>query len=238
MSVKGNLNKVKNKAILYEAGYIYAKQLSESVENTNDIRCPQKIDDWFDSFSRQHEKIEKKNRMRKKYRNITKRVAIIFIGIFASLSVFMMGVEAFRIEIFNAIVGNFDKYEEIEFENEIARDNIPDLTTGSYISYLPEGYTLYQVKTNYDHTTILYKSIDDNIIVFSQNVINDSTIMKYDNEIEDRELVDLEDTTGYLDIKDDFVKISWKNDNQIFSIEGLEDVNTMIQMIKSIKFIE
>lgn len=238
MSDNRVLNQIKNKAILIEVGHEYIHEMVEDVELDKKIQCPKEMDDWFNSFSVQLVKEERKERWLSFFKTVGKRAAVFFGGSLIALSILTMSVEAFRMEIFNMLLGSHDVYNEMFFEQSTLYDDIPEINDGVYLTHLPEGYALHEAIENSEFNTFVYKDYNDNLVVLTQKDINDSTRIKFDSEVDGQKAVDIKDDIGYIYMKDEYTSITWMDKKNIYKIEGSISIEDMIKAAKSIKFIE
>lgn len=211
-----------------------ASQLVEEMIAENDaLDMPEhdfsSMDDWFASFNEKNERKEQLKTIKKHSKKFLKVAVIALIMIGASFSGLMIGVEAFRVSVFNIFVSEevtHTLFEQVE-------DDILEQLLIPYPRIMPKGFKLYS-----------YEELDEIKVIEFQNNVEDYityTISKegvsaqLNTENADVENIIFNDKELTLVSSENKRQIFWNNDDYSFNIVSNLDFEKIKKIINSIK---
>ena len=236
------LNRKQSEVFLYEYGQEYTDKICEETdalhEKYKDLEIPNSLDKWFDGYKKEQLKVERKKRFQKNSRSVSKRVAIfiiIFITVTGSL---IIGVEAFRLRIFNLFVQENEQYTDLSIIEDGDKEMIITKPEGwtdyYYVSYLPNGYDLVDYSGHDGYKTAIFSDGDNRISLITQT--GDSEFLsQVDSEQGDIERIDLDGIDAIYFIKDDKGTIAWHIEDELIKISGYINKDEFIKIAKSLK---
>ncbi len=136
------LNKKRSEVFLYEYGQEYTDKICVEIdalhEKYRDLEIPDSLDNWFHDFSKEQEKKERKAKFRKKGLRVFRRVAVFVVAFILVSGALTLGVEAFRLRVFNLFVEEKEQYTDLSIlEQDNPMTNIIKLEVW-YKYYYPE----------------------------------------------------------------------------------------------------
>ncbi len=168
---------------------------------------------------------------RRKYAARTAACAAIFIIISSTV---LLGIEATRNNIFNAIIQWREKYVSIEHS-----DNA-DNTQKNIIyrpTYLPEGFEEVSSKVTENYMKIIYENENNKIIIFTQGSAQSANILA-DNEEKIYTIIKINGRDAYLidgDQSDKGSTIIWEIDGVVIVINSELKSTELIKIAESVK---
>lgn len=169
-----------NNAFLYNVGYEHINNICDETERLldkyRDIKVPESLDQWFTDFNK---KLERKNRLaiiREIALICSKRIAILLIIVCIACLCVTLSVEAFRVRFFNLVIETYQKFSIVSQEEKNTNElkyELPSNWAGCYYpGYLPEGYSLTDIRELNDAKYMLFSNSDGKEIRFVQGSIN------------------------------------------------------------------
>lgn len=236
--MKENENKVMESFYHY-IGENHINHIAEEFDRisaeASELSCPSKIDAWFDDYSRQLKKLDKKRKFSSRIQRLSKRVAIFFAIALVGIFVTTMSVEAFRIKFFNVITEVTEKYTKVTI---IEIENGPEsqIDWDSYYApeYIPEGYN-YSSNENFGEIKIIYYTDAlSKEIQFSLTPVNP----EYQIDTEDAVVTDVtvNGEIGILVEKEGLRTLIWTASERTFHIIGEIERSEIIKMAESLKY--
>lgn len=242
MSYKDNFDtkmiRKQNELNLYKFGQYYALKRDEEIEKSekeyDDLPNLKELDEWFQTYVKDLEAESRKSVRRVKIKKYTSRASIAFLMLILSSAVVTMSVEAFRIKFLNLFIESGSDYNRVDFDSGNVNTDVPADWQGHYYpSYIPEGYSLLQAQEN-DKTKMLYYMTEGGEMLFFTQTTGEMGL-NIDSEGVDIVSIPINDIDGYMIDKSGMIVISWSENGMVFTIEGEEEINTMIEIAEKIK---
>lgn len=140
------------------------EELEANKEEIEQIKVPESLTDWLETFVTGLIKREKKEARKRQSRKYASRAAVVLLMITLTGTILTFSVEAIRIRVFNMLLTATDTYTEIRFDEEVT-SHVSESTRPNFVfdekvaghyypTYIPEGYVLkesndYGTMTNY-----------------------------------------------------------------------------------------
>ncbi len=240
---KEKINKM-NTTFLYLQGDKQVDYICEEADNNlekyKDIEIPESMDKWFLEYNEKLNKEEERKRRRKKIQSISKRVAIIFLGIIVAGGAVTMSVDAFRIKFFNMVIQTSEEFSKITFNeknNDVEKvDELrKDIGAHYYPEYIPKGYELKEIRGD-EFKTFVFNNDEGGKILFSRYGIKGTTLI----DTEDAEVsnVIINGNEAIVSIKDRVSIILWSEGESVFSIVCKLKKEELIKMAESVKLVD
>lgn len=230
--------KRQNELNLYDFGHYYGEKICDDAdklkEEYKDIPEPTRLKEWFAEYSKELEK-EANRRLRKmKLKKYASRAAVVFLAILLSSTVVTMSVEAFRVRFLNWFIESEKDHNRVEFESSNQVLELPgEWRNYYYPTYIPEGYFLIDANGNDLLKTILLTNDGGKLLLISQAKGNMG--LNIDSEDTDTATITINDVEALLTEKSNQITITWAYQGVIFTVEGEEDINIMIQISEKLK---
>lgn len=229
-----------NDMYLYEVGYELVDKLNdetnELLEVYKEIDVPVELDNWFDNYSEELQSKEKWNKQKQKIMLLLRRTAAILIFAIITATILTMGVEAYRVRFFNMLLETTKKSTTVEYTSdteEVSYELLSDLDDYYYLSFVPDGYDLLDVKI-LDTTIIMsFSGEEENIIRFKQGDLG--AVSHIDTENAEITTVEINGKEAILSVKEDVSIIAWSNNICSFTIVGEVNHEEIIKMAESIR---
>ena len=232
------MTRKQNELNLYKFGQYCAKKMDEEIDllavehpDTPDLT---ELDEWFQGYLEELDVESKKIIRRVKYRKIASRAAIVFVALVLSSVVVTFSVEAFRIKFFNIFIETKSDNNQLDFHVDEESYKLPESWDSYYFpSYLPDSYSLLDFQDNGEMKLLFFTDLDGKTLMFTQSESDMSILV--DNEDADMEHVIINDVEAYLTNKNGFVTVSWAANGMIFTLDGEEESEEMLEIARKIK---
>ena len=172
-----------------------------------------------------------------------KRAVAIIAAVAIVFSIGMLTVSAFRIQVFNVVLGIKDKYTSFQLkengEDQNSSQMIVDWKNAYVPTYIPDGYEVSDLFKTDDLKSLTYKNKQDNSLDIVYSEFATSSVMQLDTE--NAALVQtltINGNTGTLIIKDNMASVAWIMDNKMFSVIGQVDSELLIKIAESVKYVK
>jgi len=199
------------------------------------------LDKWFDAFDKKNQKTERKIERKKRTKRMSTRVAIIFISIIVVGASLTLGVESFRVRLFNFIVTEKEHYTDLsvlEEDSTSITNNLPDDWTNYYFpTYMTDGYSLDNYSKNSSHKNLYFSNGNGTIFLLDQ-LTETSFVAQIDTEDAELLKIIVNGNEGVYTIKNGKTTISWVTDGSLFILSGPESLEEMTKIANSIKKID
>lgn len=224
--------------LLYAGAYYAGKQEAKWFEILEtDVNLSPKAD------KRIFRKLEKRisyYENHKKYSPIFesfKRVAVVVLAVLSMSFVGILGIEAVRESVFNAVIEWFDRSFNITFPDEDVATETIDRILDYKEPILPEGYERYEIKKGSTKLFVEYEN-DDLLITYSQSLLSQfDTLVSNENTV-------VEDITvnGCKGIKAVYTAagstttdIIWKDDFYVYYLSSDIEYEELLKIAESVE---
>lgn len=239
------LNRKQSEVFLYEYGQEYTDKICADTdalhEKYKDLEIPDSLDTWFDGYNKEQIKKERKRKLQKRIRFVSKRAAIFIIVMIAVTGSLTIGVEAFRLRIFNLFVQESEEYTDLSLMEEgVENTNItkPEgLLDYYYVTYLPNGFNLLDYSGDDGFIAFVFSDGDSRIQLITQTGGPDF-LSQVDSENAEVTRFDLNGNDAIYFTKNDKGTIAWHQDNVLIKISGYISKEKLIKIAESIKKFE
>ena len=209
---------------------LYNKRLCESLPTDEELKDI--------TFSENFENKMKKliSAQQKSYfyliNTVGKRVAIILLTLFISLTATTFGVKAIRESVIKFITETFEKFTAVSVENEGADAQVEIIKMAP--RYIPEGYFLdVETQSNLFYR-VIYSNIDNSVIDYMQT-INFGAVANVNTEDIEHEKIIINTFEGMKYVKNGINTVVFADENYLYTIQGQVSFDELIKMADSIK---
>lgn len=170
-----------------------------------------------------------------------KRLTVVLAAVIALISISLMTVDAFRVKVFNFVLGINEKYTSMQMQdnggNEAVSKMIVDWKNAYVPTYIPDGYEVSDVFNTEDLKSITFKNKSDaNMdIIFTET----ASVSNLEIDTEDASsfsTIMINGNKGILTTKNNVVAVAWVVDKRILTINGQVDKKTIILIAESAKY--
>lgn len=222
-----------NKILLYQIGEAYVEDTIDYEMAPDSIRCPDSLDQWFDSFHISVVKSQRKMKWVKRFNRYGKKVAILLCALLLSSSLLTLTVNAIKEGSLNWKIApdhQFDRYAfDLEKEKELK------FSDTDFLVDIPEEFILKDSSEGPTSRYYSYISDDGNNLIINFDEISEGTSIAIDNENIESHIIDINGHNGLLRFKGDYSIVVWEVDNFFFSIIGRIDRELAIEIAKSVR---
>lgn len=215
-----------------------ASKAEKLVDNSKDIDFPEDLDLWFNEYTRNAEKYERKKKFNSKISLFTRRVAILLVVIALGSLVMTLSVDAYRVKIFNIFTDIKEKYTDINIEREpnnpIGSENLGKLHY--YPGYLPRGYKQSDIQNHGRLWLVFFQNDNGDVIEFYQSDLDSD--FQVDTEDANTSELYVNGADGILVSKGDVITLFWFTDTHNFYIRGKLKQNDILSMAESLEYIK
>jgi len=229
--------------LYYQIGKQYAEHISKELEDmdeaVNQLEYPEGLNAWFQEFLQENEKNEQNVRKRKQLNGFSRRAAIFLIVIISGFALTTLGVEAFRLRLFNFVTEIKDQYTKIELrENNGPQEESTglDLENTLFPGYMPMDYTLTESQEFGTMRIMHFSNNEGKVIEIAQSPI--STSFQVDTENAVTSDVEINNVKGILVVKGNMRSLIWTIDQMALYIIGELNEAEIIKIAESITFKE
>lgn len=187
---------------------------------------------------------KKKNEDKRKRKHLTfKRTLIVIAAVIGLFSISLMTVSAFRIQVFNFVLGINDRYTSFQLQDnggdQINSQMIVDWKNTYVPTYLPEGYEVSDIYNTDDLKSITFKDKQDNSLDIVYSEFATSSNMELDTENAALvKTITINGNKGTLITKNNITTVAWIMDNKIFSVMGQASSDLLIKISESVKYVK
>lgn len=215
---------------LIKAFEIYNKKLCESLPTDEEL----KDITFSESFEKKMQKLIKAQKKSYFYliNTVGKRVAIILLTLFTSLTATTFSVKAIRESVIEFITETFEKFTKISVEDEEPDTQAELIKTAP--KYIPEGYTLESELEIGVIYRIIYSNSDKNTIDYTQK-INFGTNYNIDTEDIEYEEININSFDGIKYVKNAINTVVFADETYLYTVYGQVSFDELIKIAESIK---
>lgn len=210
---------------------LYHKNLCESLPTDEELKSIT----FSDAFENKMQKLIKVQKKSYYYMidTVGKRVAIILLTLFISLTATTFSVKAIRESVIEFITETFEKFTKVTVENHesIAMQTEFIKTTPEYV---PEGYTVESVIDVLGVYQITYNNKENNPIVYSQEFGN-RNISHINTEDVEYEEIFVNSYEGVFYNINGANTIFFANETYLYKVYGQISKDELIKIAESIK---
>lgn len=215
---------------LIKAFEIYNKKLCESLPTVEEL----KHITFSEVFEKKMQKLIKAQKKSYFYliNTVGKRVAIIVLALFISLTATTFSVKAIRESVIEFITETFENFTKVtvEIEDAHAQDDIVKILP----KYIPEGYALETESKSVGIYRGIYSNIHNNTIDYIQQ-INFGTIHNVNTEDIEYEDIKINSLEGIKYIKNGINTVVFADGTYMYTIYGKVSFDELIKIAESIK---
>jgi hypothetical protein len=239
------LNRKQSEVFLYEYGQEYTDKICADTdalhEKYKDLEIPDSLDTWFYSYKKEQIKKERKRKFQKRIQLVSKRAAIFIIVIIAVTGSLTIGVEAFRLRVFNLFVQESEEYTDLSLieggDGNMSFAKPEGLASYFYVTYLPEGFNLIDNYEQEGYNTFYFSDGNNRVSLVSQSG-GTEFLSQVDSEEADVTHINIKGHDAIYFAKEEKGMIAWNQDNVLFKISGYVSKEELIKIAESIKKFE
>lgn len=238
MSDKYNV-KILEGALFSYIGHSHTENIIEELalnkEDIAKIKIPKSLDIWCKNFNKKLERKQKVEKYKDMLKNISTRIAMIFLILAISFGILTTTVDAFRIKLFNMIIENNEKYLKIRIRDDTIENDINKYNLKGYYlpQYIPKGFTLDKVEVSGESRIITYLNNKGQKITFDQVPNGADFKLDYENAI--RKDIKINGQDGITLSKKGRHIVFWHNDTYSFYFLADIKLKELILMAESLK---
>lgn len=242
-SKEKELNKKITEVFLYEYGQEYTEIICNEMDELRSIHkgieVPESLDKWFENYAQKENRKKNVISILSGKNIIVKRIAVFLIAFIAISASLMLGVEAFRIKVFNFVLTDNTKYTDISVIEEL--DDQLTFPAGDwkdyYPTYLPDNYILIDY-INTEGYKEAHFSYNGDIISFYLQGGSDDYISYIDTEGVIIEYTEVNMSDAIYVNKAGNSIIAWSIDDTLLKVIGPIDLEEVLKIAESIKKVE
>ncbi len=216
-----------------------AEELDEQYESSHQIPYPPELDIKLRKLISDYNRRIRMRKLCNTGRKLLIKVAVFFLIIILGISILAVGVEAFRLKLFNFMIKVQEQYTSVKMEdyNPLPNDPLNSLQNyeDAYIpTYVPKGFSIINAIVQDEIKVIVYtNSIGEEIIFNQYDDIN--TDLRIDTQIARTDRIFVNGVEGIFIEKDDMYTLVWHNNESIFTLTAKVDKNELIKMAESVE---
>ncbi|MEA4933566.1 MAG: DUF4367 domain-containing protein [Lawsonibacter sp.] len=187
---------------------------------------------------------KKKDENARKHTHLAlKRSLMVIAAVFMLFSISLLTVSAFRLQVFNFMLGIKDKYTSFQLQDNSSSQSssqmFADWENAYMPTYLPDGYSVGDFNNNnHSKSILLTNKQDDNLdIIYSEYDTSTNLEMDTENASVLKSIL-INGNMGTLIVKDKFVTVVWAMDNRMFTVSGQADEQLILAVAESVKYVE
>lgn len=158
-------------------------------------------------------------------------VAAVLVVVIMLNTALVLSVEAYREKFFEIIQTVTERFTSFFVEVD---DDAP-VTEFVPIEppYIPEGFELIEQFSNDISHTVIYLNEDGQEIYYEQSIITDGE-HRVDTEDASVQVIEIENCTAYIVVKNDTTQVSWISENYRFLVISNADYETVMEIAEKI----
>lgn len=179
-------------------------------------------------------KMQKRKAFLKKFNKVNRRIAVMIAVIGISILTLVMGVEAWRLKLFETMTQIFRQYTTLSFEQ--TREEEREFNWKSVISLpqsIPEGFNEVERIENDNVIEVIYRNDIGEIIIFTQFSLEYEEF-QMDTENHNLERINFNQKEGYFFSNKGAQFLFWRNEYSGFKLFSTLSKEALIRIAKSI----
>ena len=220
-------------------------ELSDHKDLIQEETVPESLDQWINIFITKVVNEDKARIRRMKVKKYGSRAAVFLLVLATSLTIAGLSADAIRVRFFNMMLDVKDEYTAITYKTEDTDiwheessiiDPITDHETlegNFYPTYIPEGYVEIERQVHNQFVFVRYVDDQDNRIIFDQSSLNGG--IQIDTEDAVVTYPEINGIEAIMAEEDGYIILVWHNNEYSFTITGLMDRATALNMAESIE---
>jgi len=232
---KDELNK------LYETyfsviGSAHVDNINEELEDSvfDESHDFDNLDSWFENFQKEKEALEKKQKRKRIYSKISKRIAMVLVLVLSSTVVLSMTVEAFRVKLIDIFMQDNGALTYIQFtdpeEDETSHDY--EFDGVNRITYLPKGF---EHKETFTNMTMVVKHFTDGETIISVSRMSPEASINLDMEDAVISETYINGNKAKTSEKEAVKIVVWREGDAIYIIHSDISLDELVKIARSFK---
>ena len=171
-----------------------------------------------------------------------KRAGLLFAAILVTISILMFTVSAFRVRVYNLVLGITDKYTSLQLQDTDTSSNENQTVNwkNAYMpTYIPDGYVADGLIYSDTSKSITLKNKEDDSLNIVYTEYGSSSDIRLDTENASvAKTITINGNQGMLVIKGGMVTVVWTMNNDMFTVFGKVSEELILQIAESVQFVE